>query len=226
MSIDNTNWKEVNTSNRLTIHFDSKHNGDGISTIDDYRFILNKYFMGTQFQNVMEWCCGPAFVGFTFLADGVFRKIVCTDIEADVERSINQTLKHKPSYTDRVEFVNSDCFDSIDQKFDLIVGNPPHFVDDLSMDYKDFAERNSHHKSDYDLQRTAIDKNWDSHRKFFAHVKEHLNPGGYVILNENAQGATEETFEQMIADSGLQKYAVHKSNNPTRPFYWYMILKG
>ena len=219
-------FREAPTNPRLSVYFDNNHNGDGLATLEDYKAILNKYFLGTQFQNVMEWCCGPAFVGFTFLAEGIFRNLTCADIEADVERSINETLKHKQNYNHRVKFIHSDCFDNIDQKFDLIVGNPPHFIDDTTEEYKTFLERNIGHKTEYDCERTAIDWNWQSHKKFFNQVREHLNPGGYVILNENSQGATEETFEQMIAKSGLQKYAVYRSTNPSRPFYWYMILKG
>lgn len=224
--MSNNVFREAPTSPRLTIYFDDNHNGDGLATLEDYKAILEKHFIGTQFQDVMEWCSGPAFVGFTFLAEGIFRNLVCADIEADVERSINKTLEHKPNYKHRVKFIHSDCFDNIDQKFDLIVGNPPHFIDDSSQEYKTFLKRNIIHKTEYDCDRTAIDWDWAGHKKFFQQVRQHLKPGGYVILNENAQGATEETFEEMIAESGLQKYAVHASTNPSRPFYWYMILKG
>ena len=48
------------------------------------------------------------------------------------------------------------------------------------------------------------DPDWRVHRGFFRDVARHLKPGGVVVLQENNDGSTPETFAPMIADAGLR----------------------
>jgi methylase of polypeptide subunit release factors len=72
----------------------------------------------------------------------------------------------------------------IEEQWDLVVGNPPHF------DNGAFHLR-------------ALDKDWHLHRKFFATIARFLHPGGIIVLQENNLGSTAETFHEMIETAGL-----------------------
>jgi Cft2 family RNA processing exonuclease len=74
----------------------------------------------------------------------------------------------------------------VTERWDLVVSNPPHFIDKFP------AEIRSH------------DPGWRIHREFFQTVTGFLAEGGIVVLQENNHGSTVETFRQMIEDAGLQ----------------------
>jgi 23S rRNA G2069 N7-methylase RlmK/C1962 C5-methylase RlmI len=71
------------------------------------------------------------------------------------------------------------------EQWDLVVGNPPHFVD-ISP-----GELRFH------------DEDWELHRRFFATIGRFLKPGGMIVLLENNRGSTAETFRSMIEAAGL-----------------------
>jgi tRNA1(Val) A37 N6-methylase TrmN6 len=72
----------------------------------------------------------------------------------------------------------------IEERWDLVVGNPPFF------DHGAFHLR-------------AHDREWRLHRDFFATVDRFLRPGGIIVLQENNLGSTAETFREMIETAGL-----------------------
>ena len=72
------------------------------------------------------------------------------------------------------------------EQWDLVVSNPPHFVD------TSFGQLRYH------------DPEWRVHRGFFRDIARHLKPSGLVVLQENNEGSTPETFAPMIAEAGLR----------------------
>jgi len=93
----------------------------------------------------------------------------------------------------RVSVYRSDSLDDIpsSEQWNLVVGNPPHFVDEL------------HNRLRYH------DADWNIHRRFFAKVEDFLAPDGVIVLQENNHGSTAETFRPMIEESGLAIRFVH-----------------
>ena len=88
---------------------------------------------------------------------------------------------------ERVAVYHSDNLDRIPatEQWDLVVGNPPHFVDILPGELR------------FD------DQDWKLHRRFFATIRRFLKPGGIIALLENNRGSTAETFRNMIEAAGL-----------------------
>jgi methylase of polypeptide subunit release factors len=73
------------------------------------------------------------------------------------------------------------------ERWNLVVSNPPHFDDDV------FAD-----------EIRLYDRGWRLHRDFFADVSRFLAPGGVIVLQENNQGSTTETFRPMIETAGFR----------------------
>jgi 23S rRNA G2069 N7-methylase RlmK/C1962 C5-methylase RlmI len=92
---------------------------------------------------------------------------------------------------ERVSAHVSDCLQTVPdhERWDLVVGNPPHF-------------RGS--KKDYDKDSLSIDPDWSIHRRFYRDVPRFLSSGGSVLLMENLEGSNPNTWSHMIESSDLE----------------------
>jgi len=95
---------------------------------------------------------------------------------------------HVNKLSDRVSVYQSDNLKSIPRSgiWNLIVSNPPHFVDQYEGDIR------------------AHDPDWQIHRDFFETVGDHLADDGVIVLQENNRGSIVETFRPMIEQSGFE----------------------
>jgi methylase of polypeptide subunit release factors len=89
---------------------------------------------------------------------------------------------------DRVSVYQSDNLKNIphSERWNLIVSNPPHFVDQYEGDIR------------------THDPGWRIHQDFFETVSSHLAEDGVIVLQENNRGSTVETFRSMIEQSDLE----------------------
>ena len=93
------------------------------------------------------------------------------------------------------------------EQWDLVVSNPPHFVD------SGIGQLRYH------------DPDWRVHRGFFGKIARHLRPGGVVVLQENNTGSTPGTFAPMIAQAGLRLVFVQDASD-TRTAQSHMYYLG
>ena len=98
------------------------------------------------------------------------------------------------------------------QKFDLIVGNPPHFNYELP-----YNEEAVH----YEEHRKHMDLDWKCHIDFYNNVKDYLAPNGQIILMENVKGSSATLFYDMIRKNGL-RIADHKTSMKWSDDIWYI----
>ena len=75
--------------------------------------------------------------------------------------------------------------------WNLIVSNPPHFIDQYEGDIR------------------AHDPDWRIHRNFFETVSDHLAEDGVIVLQENNRGSIVETFRPMIEQSDFEIFFTH-----------------
>lgn len=131
--------------------------------------------------DVLEMCSGPGFIGYTLLERKKVKRLVLSDVNIDLYPSIQETNEFNK--LQNVEFILSDCFDEISEenKFDIIVSNPPHFKTIRPDGYRSREEK-----------LISLDFNMEFHKKFFDSVHKFLKPNGKIILIENCDGVTEE----------------------------------
>src|ERR1700687_1958230 len=94
----------------------------------------------------------------------------------------------------------------------MVVANPPHFDDAVFRD-----------------EIRAYDRGWHLHRDFFRDVARFLAPNGVIVLQENNQGSTVETFRAMIEDTGLKIVLVQEERPELIPephFYYVGIMRS
>jgi len=141
--------------------------------------------------------CGPSFIGFSLLANGICNKLVLSDINEEAMKFVKMTIKEN-GLEGKVRYYVSNVLDGIPtvEKFDLVVANPPHFSENSIKGF------NGPHTKIELLK--ALDKNWDLHERFYAGIKRYLNNSGKILFVENSQGSSPDVFIPMIKNSGLK----------------------
>ena len=142
------------------------HHMGGLAFGRDFPRVLNELGIGRRGQ-MFEFCAGPGYIGYSLLAAGWCESLVLADIDPDSVSTARFTAAHN-ELEDRVVVYRSDALEQIpdSERWDLVVANPPHF-----------SERNA------DIR--IFDPGWELHRRFYASVASHMNPGGLVVMAEN-----------------------------------------
>ncbi len=161
-------------------------------------------------DHIFEFCAGPGFIGFSLLANGLCDKLTLADINLEAVKACQETVKRN-NLESKVSVYQSDCLDQIpaNEKWDLVVGNPPHWWTASEEVYKRDIR-----KFDPDLR---------IHKRFYEDIKKFLKPGGTVLLQENGRATRKEDFIPMIEGNGLAVIEVFKSR-PASVIS--MLLKG
>jgi predicted RNA methylase len=167
----------------------NQHMG-GLAFGRDFPRVLNELGIGRR-ERMFEFCAGPGYIGYSLLAAGWCESLVLADIDPEAVSTARFTAAHN-QLEDRVVVYRSDALDQIpdSERWDLVVVNPPHF-----------SEPNP------DIR--IFDPGWELHRRFYASVASHMNPGGLVVMAEAQEGSDPELFEEMIRAGGGQPVAIH-----------------
>jgi hypothetical protein len=183
-------WRQK-TFGHVRVHYMKHLDGGGASFGQDYIPLLQTWGRPGQ-GRVFEWCAGPAFIGFSLLGHGLCESLCLADVNPEAVEACRRTIADN-ALAAEVSVYLSDNLASIppSERWDLIVSNPPHFVDAF------FGDLRGH------------DPDWRIHRGFYSAVEPHLNPGGIILLQENNRGSTAETFRAMIEAAGLSIVFVH-----------------
>lgn len=136
---------------------------------------------------LFEFCSGPGYIGYSLLSKGFCGHLVLADINPIAAEAARKTAEFN-GIQPLVTIYEADGLAGIpsSEKWDLVVGNPPHFLN-WSRDSRLLLSE---------------DREWSIHRAFYLSVRKFLNPGANVLLQENAIGSSPEIFEPMIREGG------------------------
>ena len=186
--------------------------GGGSTFGQDFVPLLRRRNM-PKAQRAFEWCAGPGFIGFSLLAHGLCETLCLADVNPEAVAACRRTVARN-ALDRKVAVHHSDNLRDVppSEQWDLVVSNPPHFVD------TSFGQLRYH------------DPDWRVHRGFFAGVARHLKPGGVIVLQENNEGSTPATFAPMIAAAGLrvvfEQDAAPERTSVSRMFYLGIMRAG
>lgn len=91
------------------------------------------------------------------------------------------------------------------EKWDLVVGNPPHF--------KSICTKKVSPEIIY------LDKDWPLHRHFYEDVGKFLRQNGTLLIQENTLRSTTESFREMIESNGFAIVDTPICNLDSRYYY-------
>jgi methylase of polypeptide subunit release factors len=190
--MDKSEKKIINWDGIQLVYSDI-NNGGGLYFKNDFLNSVKKVFGNKKFDRVLEWCSGPGFLGYSLLANNICQNLTLSDIHISALQEAHDTAILN-NIADRVKIYHSDVWDNVPdfETFDLIIANPPWYS---SQNY--WNERLPFES------RIYLDTDWMLHKKFFKKAKDHLNDNGSILLLEGSYGSGINTFQEMIADSGL-----------------------
>jgi SAM-dependent methyltransferase len=202
-------WRQVRYGD-VSVHYTRHLDGGGSSFGQEYIPLLRDRAMPRQ-ARVFEWCAGPGFIGFSLLGFGLCETLCLADVNPQALAACRRTIAAS-GLSDRVSVYRSDNLTGIppDERWDLVVGNPPHF---------DIAQSG---------ELRFADPGWRLHREFFAAVGRFLKPGGVILIQENNQGSAPDMFRAMIEEAGLSLVAVHGAEPRVTPYtriYYLAVMR-
>lgn len=108
----------------------------------DFEFIVNKnvfiprfeteeivYHLikkGYKFSNTLDICCGTGVIGISLLLYNITDKCTFVDINKDGLYNTDINLRKFKIDKNRYKIIESDMFDKVKTKYDLIISNPPY----------------------------------------------------------------------------------------------------
>lgn len=156
-----------------------------------YLDFLN-YFKNQKkcYNRALEWCSGLGAIGFSLLDAKVTNHITFMDIYEPAITFIGDMAK-----LNNIENkVNTYCKGRIQdlpsyEKFDLIVGNPPHLLRTISFQeaHEQDLKRGVPPRQKWHLDesnRLLADVDWKIHKEFFNNIGKYCNPGCDIFISE------------------------------------------
>jgi release factor glutamine methyltransferase len=152
---------------------------------------------GKKRTNVLDLCCGSGAVALALRAERPHVSVCASDVSAKALRvaRLNGMLRG-------VIFIEGDLFDNIDDRFDLIVSNPPYVpsatIETLSLDVQNEP-------------RIALDGGEDGLdiiRKIVAGARKHLSLHGTLLLEADPGQMGE--IAELMRGAGFVNIAVKK----------------
>lgn len=140
-------------------------------------------------KRICEFGCGPGFIGFSLLANGLCDSLCLVDINPEAIEMCQKTIREN-HLESKVSVYVSDGIKDIprDEKWDLVVSNPPHFNGTTE---------------EYSRDRLNFDPDWLIHEQFYKSISHHLSVKGSILFIENARGSNPIQWKTMIESSGL-----------------------
>lgn len=185
--------------NNLDVYYSNETNGGGDYFAIEYMDVVREWY--ADVDHALEWCSGPGFIGYSLLASGLCKNVSFNDMYSPAIEMLQRT-KHHSKFDNNINIFEGNTLDCVpkDLKFDLVIGNPPHWKDAQSASF-DLGLDATEHKHVLDI---LVDLDWTSHMQFFKSIKHLLSANGKVLLQENAKGSTPKEFEDMINIAGLK----------------------
>lgn len=143
-------------------------------TMELVDLIKNKYLKDKM--KVLDLCCGSGYIGIALKKYNSSINMTCVDIDKQaIEATIHNALRNNLE----IKVMQSNLFEKVDEKFDLIISNPPYL--DKNNDLVD----NSVLNWEPSVALFAPNDGWYFYEKILQEYKNFLNPNGYLILEIN-----------------------------------------
>jgi release factor glutamine methyltransferase len=153
----------------------------------------------TPAKRILDLGTGSGILGITLAAEQVDAVVVVTDI-SKAALLVAKTNAKRHDVEDRIEFIESDWFDSLHGKFDLIISNPPYIgeneLEGLEPDVIDY---------DPIIALTPGGDGIEPYRIIAGQAQNYLNENGRVIVEiGHLQGKDVKNLFLQAGFSGVQ----------------------
>ena len=141
---------------------------------------LIDYVIEKPVKTVLELGTGSGVIAVTLACEWKEVHVTATDISEDA-LLLAQKNAEKFNIENKIQFLKSDWFDNVEEKFDLIISNPP-YIGWIEQD-KICTEVT---KYDPEIALFAGFDGFDAYKKIIPGLAKFLNPDGFVVLEIGA----------------------------------------
>ncbi|MEE3170168.1 MAG: 50S ribosomal protein L3 N(5)-glutamine methyltransferase [Pseudomonadota bacterium] len=126
-------------------------------------------------ERILDLCTGSGCIGIGAASVFVDAEVVLSDISADALEVAESNIDLH-GLRGRVSTVQSDVFEKVEGRFDVIVSNPPY------VDAEDLADMPDEYRHEPELGLAAGQDGLDIAHRIIAEAADHLTPGGLLVV--------------------------------------------
>lgn len=126
-------------------------------------------------ERILDLCTGSGCIGIGAASVFVDAEVVLSDISADALEVADSNIDLH-NLRGRVSTVQSDVFEKVEGRFDVIVSNPPY------VDAEDLADMPDEYRHEPELGLAAGQDGLDIAHRIIAEAADHLTPGGLLVV--------------------------------------------
>ncbi|WP_246004295.1 peptide chain release factor N(5)-glutamine methyltransferase [Mycoplasma todarodis] len=154
----------------------------------------------TQSSKVLDLCSGSGYIGLA-IKKMTGAKVTASDISKE---AISQIEINKKKNNLDIEVIESDLFENISGKFDVIISNPPYIPQNNTLS-------ESVLKYEPHLALFGGEDGNDLYKRIVAKYKNHLNPGGVILFEiseDNVDFLAKQGFKIVKDINGKSRIAI------------------
>lgn len=154
-----------------------------------------EYIYNYKLKTMLDLCCGSGCIGISTLNNSIIESCTFVDISDNALEITNKNIIHN-KVSKKVKVIKSDLFSNVNEKYDIIVSNPPYIPT------KDIASLSKIVQNEPHL---ALDGGVDGLDKYISIMNKasnYLNDGGYLILEIGYDQL--EQIKNLINNSNLE----------------------
>jgi methylase of polypeptide subunit release factors len=174
---EEADYLEYRLNSGIVLAYDGHLDCGGILTHVEFAEIVKT--SNRTYNRGFEWCIGLGAIGFELLGQKICKNLSGNDYYGKAIESCKETAKRNNLIDNFRGHVSSTISGIIDDKWDLVVGNPPHCWT--------FEEVSVEHVPDHmkdNIQRCLVDDNMEIHAEFFKNIRSKLTDDADVFLSE------------------------------------------
>ena len=145
--------------------------------------------------NILDICTGSGAIGISIVKNVKNAILTVSDI-SDKALDIAEMNAKNNELLNRIDFVKSDMFENINNKFDIIVSNPPYIETNVISTLSKQVQNEPH------LALDGGKDGLDFYRILANQAKEYLKPNGYLCMEIGYD--QKEKVEQLLKENGYK----------------------
>lgn len=152
---------------------------------------LQPWLGSTQVQRILDLCTGSGCIGIGAATVFDEAEVDLSDISADA-LAVAESNIELHGLESRVRAIQSDVFDNIEGRYDVIVSNPPY------VDAEDLADMPAEYHHEPELGLAAGDDGLDIAHRIVAQAADYLTDDGLLIVEVgNSWGAMDDAYPDL-----------------------------
>lgn len=153
---------------------------------------LQPWLGATQVQRILDLCTGSGCIGIGAATVFDEAEVDLSDVSADA-LAVAESNIELHGLEGRVRAIQSDVFDNIEGRYDVIVSNPPY------VDAEDLADMPAEYHHEPELGLAAGDDGLDIAHRIVAQAADYLTDNGLLIVEVgNSWGAMDDAYPDLL----------------------------